>query len=96
MITKSAGSIVKFYTIKTKAANLNVANVIKTDLIKSKDDLKLRSKQGFQADKLTSDFRLEFTKDLNKTKFESLLKVLNNRSVTMHFFLSSLVLVAKK
>ncbi len=60
MTSKSASPVISCYTINIKAANLKVAEVIKSDLIKSRDDL-------------------------NKTKFDSLIKLLN-ASITMHFF----------
>ncbi|WP_338979742.1 hypothetical protein [Spiroplasma endosymbiont of Lasioglossum malachurum] len=88
MSSKTAAKLVKSYNINIKAANLNVSKVITSNIIKEPlTDLKLTADQGFKADQPTSGFKLEFTDELNKTKFESLLKVLNT-SFTTHFFSS--------
>ncbi|WP_342260581.1 hypothetical protein [Spiroplasma endosymbiont of Notiophilus biguttatus] len=89
MSSKTAAKLVKSYNINIKAANLNVSKVIiTTNIIKeAQTDLKLTADQGFKADESTSGFKLEFVNELNKTKFESLLKVLNT-SFTTHFFSS--------
>lgn len=88
MSNKTAAKLVKSYNINIKAANLNVSKVITSNIIKEPlNDLKLTADQGFKADQPTSGFKLEFTDELNKTKFESLLKVLNT-SFTTHFFSS--------
>ncbi|WP_342274639.1 hypothetical protein [Spiroplasma endosymbiont of Phycita roborella] len=88
MSSKTAAKLVKSYNINIKAANLNVSKVITSNIIKEPlNDLKLTADQGFKVDQPTSGFKLKFTDELNKTKFESLLKVLNT-SFTNHFFSS--------